>query len=75
MGAGAGNRPGYPTAPAWDAFVQVSGTTFDTLAAVMDQDATEQVMQVNYWAFARIANRTSANPLSHRDLRIMGLLL
>src|SRR5271168_2431120 len=37
-------------APAWDAFAQVSGATYDTLAAVMDQDAAEQTMQVNYWA-------------------------
>lgn len=42
-------------APAWDAVVHVSGTTYDTLATVMDQDAAEQTMQVNYWAFARIA--------------------
>ena len=42
-------------APAWDAVVHVGGTTYDTLAAVMDQDAAEQTMQVNYWAFARIA--------------------
>src|SRR3974390_1369806 len=37
-------------ASAWDAFVQVSGTTYDTLAAVMDQDAAEHTMQVNYWS-------------------------
>ena len=42
-------------APAWDAMVQVGGTTYDALAAMMDQDAAEKVMQVNYFAFARIA--------------------
>jgi len=61
------------TAPAWDAFVQVSGTTFDTLAAVMDQDAAEQVMQVNYWAFARIARAVVRPMLRARSGRIVAI--
>ena len=50
-------------APAWDALVQVSGTTYDTLAAMMDQDAAEQAMQVNFLAFARIA-RAVVRPMT-----------
>lgn len=46
---------GQEAGAAWDALVQVGGTTYDTLAAVMDQEKAEQVMQVNYFAFARIA--------------------
>ncbi len=58
-------------APAWDAFVQVSGTTYDTLAAVMDQQAAEQAMQVNYWAFARIARAVVRPMLRARAGRIV----
>ena len=58
-------------APAWDAFVQVSGTTFDTLAAVMDQDAAEHVMQVNHWAFARLARAVVRPMLRARSGRIV----
>ena len=41
--------------PAWDALVQVGGTTYDTLAAILDQSRAEQAMQVNFFAFTRIA--------------------
>jgi 3-oxoacyl-[acyl-carrier protein] reductase len=58
-------------APAWDAFVQVSGATFDTLATVMDQDAAEQTMQVNFWAFARIARAVVRPMLRARSGRIV----
>ena len=58
-------------APAWDAVVHVSGTTYDTLAAVMDQDAAEQTMQVNYWAFARIARAVVRPMLRARVGRIV----
>jgi NAD(P)-dependent dehydrogenase (short-subunit alcohol dehydrogenase family) len=58
-------------APAWDAFVQASGATFDTLATVMDQDAAEQTMQVNYWAFARIARAVVRPMLRARSGRIV----
>lgn len=49
--------------PAWDAMVQVGGTTYDTLAAVMDQARAEQVMQVNYFSFTRIA-RAVVRPMT-----------
>jgi 3-oxoacyl-[acyl-carrier protein] reductase len=56
---------------AWDALVHVSGTTYDTLAAVMDQDAAEQTMQVNYWAFVRIARAVVRPMLRARSGRIV----
>ncbi|HEY2617668.1 MAG TPA: SDR family oxidoreductase [Acetobacteraceae bacterium] len=58
-------------APAWDVMVQASGATFDTLATVMDQDAAEQTMQVNYWAFARIARAVVRPMLRARSGRIV----
>ena len=58
-------------AAAWDAVVHVSGTTYDTLATVMDQDAAEQTMQVNYWAFARIARAVVRPMLRARYGRIV----
>ena len=58
-------------APAWDAYVHVAGTTYDTLASVMDQDAAEAVMQVNYWAFARIARAVVRPMLRARSGRIV----
>ncbi len=43
----------------------------DTLATVMDQDAAEQTMQVNYWAFARIARAVVRPMLRARSGRIV----
>ena len=43
--------------------VQVGGTTYDTLAAMMDQDAAERAMQVNFWSFTRIA-RAVVRPMT-----------
>lgn len=42
-------------APALGALVYVAGTTYDKLAAMMDQDAAEALMQVNFWSFTRLA--------------------
>src|SRR6476646_4700629 len=58
-------------AAAWDAVIYVSGATYDTLAAVMDQDASEQTMQVNYWAVARIARAVIRPMLRARSGRIV----
>ncbi len=60
-------------ARAWDALIYVSGTTYDTLAAVMDQDASEHTMQVNYWAFARIARAVARPMLRARSGRIVAI--
>lgn len=53
--------------------VQVGGTTYDALAAMMDQDAAEQAMQVNFWAFTRLA-RAVVRPMTRaRDGRIVAI--
>src|SRR2546429_9616870 len=41
-------------APAWDAMVQVGGTTYNALAAMLAQDAAQIAMQVNLFPFASI---------------------
>jgi NAD(P)-dependent dehydrogenase (short-subunit alcohol dehydrogenase family) len=60
-------------APAWDALVQVGGTTYDALAAMMDQDAAEQAMQVNFFAFARIARAVVRPMMRARAGRIVAV--
>ncbi len=60
-------------APAWDAMVQVGGTTYDSLAATMDQDKAEAVMQVNYLAFARIARAVVRPMMRARYGRIVAI--
>lgn len=35
-------------------FVHNAGMTYDKLAAMMDQDAAEKLMQVNFWTFTRL---------------------
>jgi NAD(P)-dependent dehydrogenase (short-subunit alcohol dehydrogenase family) len=59
--------------PAWDAFVQAGGATYDALAAVMDQDAAEHAMQVNYFAFARLARAVVRPMLRARAGRIVAI--
>ena len=60
-------------APAWDALVQVGGTTYDALAAMMDQDAAERAMQVNFFAFARIARAVARPMIRARSGRIVAV--
>ncbi len=60
-------------APAWDALVQVGGTTYDALAAMMDQDAAERAMQVNFFAFARIARAVVRPMMRARAGRIVAI--
>jgi len=60
-------------APAWDALIQVGGTTYDSLAATMDQDKAEAVMQVNYFAFARIARAVVRPMMRARTGRIVAI--
>jgi NAD(P)-dependent dehydrogenase (short-subunit alcohol dehydrogenase family) len=59
--------------PAWDALVQVGGTTYDSLAATMDQDKAAAVMQVNYFAFARIARAVVRPMMRARTGRIVSI--
>ena len=60
-------------APAWDALVQVGGTTYDSLAATMDQDKAEAVMQVNFFAFVRIARAVVRPMMRARAGRIVAI--
>lgn len=41
--------------PAYFGFVHNAGMSYDTLAAMVDQEKAEQLMQVNYWSFVKIA--------------------
>ncbi len=61
------------TGPAWDALVQVGGTTYDSLAAMLDQTKVEQVMQVNFFAFTRIARSVVRPMLRARNGRIVAV--
>lgn len=45
------------------AMVHVAGTTYDRLAAMMEQDPAEALMQVNFWSFARLA-RAAVRPMT-----------
>ncbi len=60
-------------AAARDALVQVGGTTYDALAAMMDQAAAEQAMQVNFFAFARIARAVVRPMIRARAGRIVAI--
>jgi 3-oxoacyl-[acyl-carrier protein] reductase len=59
--------------PTWDAFIQVGGTTYDALAAVMDQAKAERAMQVNYFSFTRIAQAVVRPMLRARNGRIIAV--
>jgi len=59
--------------PVWDALVQVGGTTYDTLAAMMDQTKAEQAMQVNFFAFTRIARAVIRPMMRARNGRIVAV--
>jgi 3-oxoacyl-[acyl-carrier protein] reductase len=58
---------------AWDALVQVGGTTYDTLAATLDQTRAEQAMQVNFFAFTRIARAVVRPMMRARNGRIVAV--
>jgi NAD(P)-dependent dehydrogenase (short-subunit alcohol dehydrogenase family) len=57
----------------FDALVQVGGTTYDALAAMMDQTQAERTMQVNHFAFARIARAAVRHMLRARHGRIVAI--
>lgn len=59
--------------PGWDALVQVGGTTYDALAAMLDQDRAERVMQVNHHAFVRIARAVVRQMTRARSGRIVAI--
>jgi 3-oxoacyl-[acyl-carrier protein] reductase len=59
--------------PAWDALVQVGGTTYDALAAMLDQDKAEHAMQVNFFSFTRIARAVVRPMMRARIGRIVAV--
>lgn len=61
------------TGQAWDAMVQVGGTTYDALAVMMDQTNAEEAMQVNFFAFARIARAVTRQMMRARAGRIVAI--
>ena len=59
--------------PAVDVHVQVGGGTYDRLAAMMDEDAAEKLMQVNFFAFTRIARAVVRPMMRARSGRIVAI--
>jgi 3-oxoacyl-[acyl-carrier protein] reductase len=64
---------GLEEGPAFDSLVQVGGTTYDMLAAMMEQDAAERAMQVNFWSFTRIARAVVRPMIRARYGRIVAI--
>jgi NAD(P)-dependent dehydrogenase (short-subunit alcohol dehydrogenase family) len=59
--------------PAWDALVQVGGTTYDALAAMLDQTKAELAMQVNFFSFTRVARAIVRPMMRARNGRIVAV--
>jgi NAD(P)-dependent dehydrogenase (short-subunit alcohol dehydrogenase family) len=57
----------------FDALVHNAGMPYDTLAAVMDQAKAEAVMQVNFWAFSRLAGALVRPMIRRRSGRIVAI--
>jgi 3-oxoacyl-[acyl-carrier protein] reductase len=54
----------------YSGFVHNAGHTYDALAMMMDQAKAEVAMQVNYWAFTRIAGVLTRAMMRAKDGRI-----
>ncbi|NJL07034.1 MAG: SDR family oxidoreductase [Methylacidiphilales bacterium] len=54
-------------------FVHNAGMPYDTLAAMMDQDKAEVLMQVNYWSFTRICKAMVRGMMRARAGRIIAV--
>lgn len=54
----------------YDGFVHNAGHTYDALAMMMDQAKAEVAMQVNYWAFTRIAGALMRPMMRARSGRV-----
>ncbi|MDX3805919.1 SDR family oxidoreductase [Bosea thiooxidans] len=50
-----------------------AGQPYDSLAAMMDQDKAEAAMQVNFWAFTRLAKSLMRNMIRARAGRIVAI--
>jgi len=54
-------------------FVHNAGQPYDSLAAMMAQDKAEAAMQVNFWAFTRLAKSLMRNMIRARTGRIVAI--
>jgi NAD(P)-dependent dehydrogenase (short-subunit alcohol dehydrogenase family) len=50
--------------PALYGLVHNAGTTYDSLAAMIEQDQGERLMQVNFWSFLRLV-KAVIRPMTH----------
>ncbi len=67
LAAGTGDGPAY------SGFVHNAGETYDALAAMLDQDKAERIMQVNFWSFTRLAAALSRPMTRARDGRVVAI--
>jgi 3-oxoacyl-[acyl-carrier protein] reductase len=58
---------------AYSAFVHNAGETYDSLAALIDQDKAERTMQVNFWSFTRLAAAVARSMTRSRHGRIVAI--
>lgn len=54
-------------------FIHNAGQPYDSLAAMMAQDKAEAAMQVNFWAFTRLAKSLMRNMIRARSGRIVAI--
>jgi NAD(P)-dependent dehydrogenase (short-subunit alcohol dehydrogenase family) len=54
-------------------FIHNAGQPYDSLAAMMAQDKAEAAMQVNFWAFTRLAKSLMRNMIRARAGRIVAI--
>ena len=57
----------------WFGLVHNAGQSYDALAAMMAQDKAEAAMQVNFWAFTRLAKSLMRGMLRARTGRIVAI--
>lgn len=55
------------------ALVHNAGTTYDSLAAMVDQSAAERLMQVNFWSLTRLVKAVIRPMTRARDGRIVAI--
>lgn len=55
---------GLESEPPFYGFVHNAGTTYDSLAAMIEQDKAARLMQVNFWSFLRLV-KALIRPMSH----------
>ncbi|MCO5090559.1 SDR family oxidoreductase [Bosea sp. (in: a-proteobacteria)] len=57
----------------WFGLVHNAGQPYDALAAMLDQDRAEAAMQVNFWAFTRLAKSLMRGMIRARAGRIVAI--